>query len=153
MIITSKLSAKSDNVGNDLYLRAFQDQLKNYVGGTIFLKLKSENKTRNLGNIYFNDNSFHCVRDSGKHYHYVSKSYGFNWNIINDAELNIQVIHLIIDNNSKYIIPKSILEKYGKFLNFKKEGFELQKFLPFEMIKNFKDETYSINNKSINYDI
>jgi hypothetical protein len=153
MIITSTLTGKSDNVGNDLYLRAFQDENKKYIGGTIFLKLKSESKYRNLGNIYFTDNSFHCVRNSTKHYHYVSKSYGFNWNIINDDELNIQVIHLIIDHETKYVIPKYVLEKYGKFLNFKKEGFELQKFLPFDLIKNFRDETYTKKEKNIDYDV
>ena len=41
----------------------------------------------------------------------------------------------------------------NKFLNFKKEGFELQKFLPFEMIKNFRDETYTKHNKIIDYDL
>ena len=73
----------------------------------------------------------------------MSKSYGFNWNIINDADLGIKTIHLVVDKKDKYIIPKTILETYGKFLNFKQQGFELQKFLPFDMIKNFKDEKFN----------
>lgn len=142
MIVDSRVMAKEDNAGNTLYLRIWSDENKFDVGGSIFLKLRSESKKRNLGNLIIKDRSFHIIRDSGKHYHYVSKSYGFNWNIINDADLGIKSIHLIIDRKDKYVIPKSILETYGKFLNFKQQGFELQKFLPFDMIKNFRDDTY-----------
>lgn len=142
MIVDSRVMAKEDNAGNTLYLRIWSDENKLDVGGSIFLKLRSESKKRNLGNLILKDRSFHIIRDSGKHYHYVSKSYGFNWNIINDADLGIKSIHLIIDRKDKYVIPKSILETYGKFLNFKQQGFELQKFLPFDMIKNFRDDTY-----------
>ena len=143
MIVGSRVIAKEDNAGNTLYLRVWSDENKVDVGGSIFLKLKSESKKRNLGNLIVNDRSFHIIRDSGKHYHYVSKSYGFNWNIINDADLGIKTIHLVVDKKDKYIIPKSVLETYGKFLNFKQQGFELQKFLPFDMIKNFKDEKFN----------
>ncbi len=143
MIIKSRMMGKSDNFGNDLYLRIFSDENNIDVGGTIFLKLKSENKRRNLGNICLSDRSFHVLRDSGKHFHYMSKSYGFNWNIINDADLNIKTIHLVVDKSEKYIIPKSVLETYGKFLNFKQQGFELQKFLPMDMIRQFRDGTYN----------
>lgn len=143
MIVDSRVMAKEDNAGNTLYLRIWSDENKFDVGGSIFLKLRSESKKRNLGNLIIKDRSFHIIRDSGKHYHYVSKSYGFNWNIINDVDLGIKSIHLIVDRKDKYVIPKSILETYGKFLNFKQQGFELQKFLPFDMIKNFKDNDFN----------
>lgn len=142
MIVKSRLFAKSDNHGNDLYMRIFTDENNVDVGATIFLKLKSETKIRNLGQIFFNDHSFHVLRDSSKHFHYVSKSYGFNWTIINDADLNIKSVHLIVDKNERYIIPKSIIDSYGKFLNFKQQGFELQKFVPMDMIRTFRDESY-----------
>jgi hypothetical protein len=142
MIVGSRVMAKEDNAGNTLYLRVWSDENKVDVGGSIFLKLKSESKKRNLGNLIVSDRSFHIIRDSGRHYHYKSKSYGFNWNIINDADLGIKTIHLIVDKKDKYIIPKSVLETYGRFLNFKQQGFELQKFLPMDMIKNFKDDKY-----------
>jgi hypothetical protein len=142
MIVGSRVMAKEDNAGNTLYLRVWSDENKVDVGGSIFLKLKSESKKRNLGNLIVGDRSFHIIRDSGRHYHYKSKSYGFNWNIINDADLGIKTIHLIVDKKDKYIIPKSVLDTYGRFLNFKQQGFELQKFLPMDMIKNFKDDKY-----------
>lgn len=134
---------KSDNFGNDLYLRVFSDENNKDVGASIYLKLKSENKRRNIGTLFFNDRSFHVIRDSSKHYHYVSKSYGFNWNIINDDFLNIKTVHLVVDKSERYIIPKSVMETYGKFLNFKQQGFELQKFLPMEIIRNFRDAEYN----------
>ena len=46
MIIKSRMMGKSDNFGNALYLRVFSDENNVDVGGTIFLKLKSENKRR-----------------------------------------------------------------------------------------------------------
>ena len=142
MLVGSRVMAKEDNAGNTLYLRVWSDENKIDIGGTIFLKIRRESKKRNLGNLVVDDRSFHIIRDSGKHYHYKSKSYGFNWNIINDADLGIKSIHLIVDHNEKYVIPKTILDTYGKFLNFKQQGFELQKFLPFDMIKNFRDDSY-----------
>jgi hypothetical protein len=123
----------------------FSDENNKDIGATIHLKLKSENKRRNIGTIYFNDRSFHVLRDSGKHYHYVSKSYGFNWNIIADDFLNIKSVYLVVDKSERYIIPKSVMETYGKFLNFKQQGFELQKFLPMDMIKTFRDTEYNPN--------
>lgn len=142
MIVKSRLYCKSDNHGNDLYMRIFTDENNVDVGATIFLKLKSESKIRNIGQVFFNDHSFHVLRDSSKHFHYVSKSYGFNWTIINDADLNIKSVHLIVDRSEKYVIPKSIIDKFGKFLNFKQQGFELQKFVPMDMIRTFRDEGY-----------
>jgi len=142
-IVKSRMVGKSDNFGNDLYLRIFSDEKNTDVGATVFLKLKSDNKKRNLGNIYFGDRSFHVLRDSGKHFHYKTKSYGFNWSIINDADLHIKTIHLVVDKSEKYVIPKTVLETYGTFLNFKEQGFELQKFLPIDMIRNYKDANYT----------
>jgi hypothetical protein len=149
MILKSRMLAKSDNFGNDLYLRVFSDENNKDVGASIYLKLKSENKRRNIGTLFFNDRSLHVIRNSSKHYHYVSKSYGFNWNIIDDDFLNIKSVHLVVDKSERYIIPKSVMETYGKFLNFKQQGFELQKFLPVDMIKNFKDLEYNPNNDPI----
>ena len=137
----TEVLAQSDKFNNTLYLKVhYEDNVA--MGCSVYLKLKSEERQRKLGNIYFFDRSFHVTRDSSKHFHYKTKSYGFNWTIINDAELNIKIVHLIVDKKEKYIIPKTVLDTYGIFLNFKEQGFELQKFLPLDMIKNFKDESY-----------
>lgn len=144
MKLKTRLFGRSDNFGNDIILKIFHNEEEGYdVGCTIFLKLKSESRHRNLGYLYLADKSFHVLRDSSKHFHYKTKSYGFNWSIINDAVLNIKTIHLIINKSDKYIIPISVLDSFGKFLNFQQQGFELQKFLPMDIIQRFKDESYN----------
>lgn len=149
MQVTSKVFAKEDNSGNFLYLRVFYDEFGKEVSATIFLKLKSEQGHRRLGDYRYYDKSFHILRESGKHYHYKSSSYGFNWTIINDAELDIQTIHLVVDKIEKYVFPKTLVEKFGKFLNFKSQGFELQRFLSFKIIKDYaKKEEHEIENQN-----
>ena len=138
MIVGSRVVAREDGFQNIVYMRIFSDENKYDVGATIFLKLKSENRRRNVGNLYLHDNSFHMRRNSQKHYHYATKGYGFNWNIINDDALEIKTIHLTIDETEKYVFPKSLIKDWGRFLNFKQQGFELQKFLPFDFIKKYR---------------
>jgi len=60
--------------------------------------------------------------------------------ILSDPFLDIQKIYLRVDNVNKYIIPINVIKEYGFFLNFKESGFEKQKFLSYEFIKNFKVE-------------
>ena len=138
MIINSRVVARDDGFQNVVYMRIFSDETKYDVGATIFLKLKSENRRRNVGNLYLHDKSFHMRRNSQKHYHYATKGYGFNWNIINDDDLQIKTIHLTIDGIEKYVFPKSLIKDWGRFLNFKQQGFELQKFVPFDFIKKYR---------------
>ena len=140
MIVNSRVLGQSDNSGNDLLMRVFSDENNSDVGASVFLKLKKESKKRSLGNLYFKSRSFYVIRDSEKHLHRASKSFGFNWTILNDPFLDIQNIYLRVDKVNKYIIPISIFKEYGFFLNFKESGFEKQKFLKYEFIKNFKVE-------------
>jgi hypothetical protein len=53
-------------------------------------------------------------------------------------------VHLTIDKADTYVIPVETIGKYGRFLNFKQQGFELQRFMPMELINNFKKEQPSI---------
>jgi hypothetical protein len=144
MIINSEVFCKSDKHKNILYLRVFKDETKEVVGATIHLKLDAEKKVRHIGNFYIHDRSFHVRRDSAKHYHYKTKSYGFNWNILDDDMLGIKSVHLTIDKADTYVIPVETIGKYGRFLNFKQQGFELQRFMPLELINNFKKEQPTI---------
>lgn len=139
----SREAAVTDNLGNAIILLIYTNTDEIDVSATVYLKLKSEDTKRNIGTIHFHDDSFHVNRDSSKHYHYVSKSYGFNWYVLNHSELNIKKVHLIIDKTTKYVIPIDIMKKYSKVLNFKQQGFELQRFLPMTMIKEFKDEKFN----------
>jgi hypothetical protein len=137
--------AKSDNLGNDLYMRIFFNEKGEEVGATISLKLKSENKRRVLGNFYFHDRSFHVMRETSKHLFHKGNAYGFNWSILSDTTLNIQKVYLVVDRQERYIIPISYIRDYGRFLNFKDDqhgGFELQRFMNMDLIKRFRDDNY-----------
>jgi hypothetical protein len=76
-----------------------------------------------------------------KHYHYQVKGFGFNWTILNDSYLNIENIHLLVDDKDRYVFKKDLLTRYGNFLNFKQQGFELQKFLKFQLIKDLTSKS------------
>ncbi len=51
--------------------------------------------------------------------------------------LAVQKVHMVIDEENHYEFPKSVASDYGTFLNFKEQGFELQRFVPFEIIKRY----------------
>ena len=72
-------------------------------------------------------------RDSTRHYHYKSKSYGFNSELLNSLE--IDNVNITIDRE-QFIVPISEF-KNARHLNFSQEGFELQKFLPVEIIRRY----------------
>lgn len=124
-----------DKHGNRLYMRVFFDANKEPKNAIIHLKLKDGNYPRQIGNYDFTTRTFFCKRNSSKHYHYKTKGYGFNWTILEDPTLAIEKIHLVIDENENYIFKKSLINEYGRFLNFKEQGFELQRFMPMELIR------------------
>ena len=135
MIIGSKLFGDSDNQGNKLFLRVFYNENKEHVSANVHLKLQSGGKTRLLGKYDFHNKVFYCTRKMSKHYHYAAKGFGFNWRILDDPYLAITRVHIVIDDETHYEIPKSLIAQYGKFLNFKQQGFELQKFISLDLIK------------------
>jgi hypothetical protein len=134
----TKKSLKLDKQGNSLYLRYFEspDQTSIYV--LLNLKLASENRIRSLGYVDCINGVFYCTRQSSKHYHHKTKSYAFNWGIICEPDFNIRHISLDIDHESRYTFPITLLNQHGKFLNFAKQGFELQRFLPLDIIKKYQ---------------
>ena len=148
MNIASRLLQQQDKNGNTLFLRIFSNENKVDEYSSIHLKLTSEKKQRMLGHIDIGKKTFFCTRDMERHYHYKSEGFGFNWNILADDYLDIEYINLSvfhIDENGKdvkrrYIFPKSLIRDFGKVMNFKQQGFELQRFIKFELIKNYKVE-------------
>jgi hypothetical protein len=73
-------------------------------------------------------------RNSERHYHYKSKSYGFNYAILDSLE--IEQVHLTIDKE-RFIIPIKAFDS-ARVLNFSQSGFEVQKFLPVEIIRKYE---------------
>lgn len=131
----SQMFMNQDNSGNKLYLRVFFDAKKQPRTAIILLKLKGESYPRQLGNYNFDTKTFFCKRNSTKHYHYKTKGYGFNWTILEDPMLDVQNIHMVVDEKEHYIFNKSLIAEYGRFLNFKQQGFELQRFMSMELIR------------------
>lgn len=138
MHIGSKVFSKEDNAGNIISMRAFYNENKEYVYASVHLKLKKEKRLRLIGYVDINDNCFHCVRDSAKHYHYKTRGFGFNWGFLTGPFVYMDKIAMRLDDKELYVFPKKLLEEKGTFLNFKQQGFELQKFLPFEFIKQYQ---------------
>lgn len=137
-----QLFCQLDPSGNRLYMRVFiDDETNEKTAANIHLKLVGENRQRLIGNYYFHEKTIYLKRLSDKHYYRATNSYGFNYVVINDPYLDIKWIVAEIDG-VKYRFPKSMIDQYGSYLHFKQEGFELQKFLKFAFIKNYKvDET------------
>lgn len=135
MEITSNMLVKDDEHGNRLYQRVFVDENKRQKLANVYLKLKSEDRHRQLGIIDFEKRTFICKRNSKKHLHIKSNSYGFNFTLIEDPFLSIDYIQVKIDEAEDYIISKKIIADFGNTLNFKQQGFELQKFVSIKTLK------------------
>jgi hypothetical protein len=76
-------------------------------------------------------------RNSERHYHYKTKSYGFNYALFEN--LDIDTVNLTIDKEN-YNIPAKVFNQ-ARVMNFSGEGFELQKFLPIEIIRQYAMQT------------
>jgi hypothetical protein len=72
-------------------------------------------------------------KNSERHYHYKTKSYGFNYALFDN--LDIDYVHLTIDKEI-FNIPADAFNQ-ARVMNFSGEGFELQKFLPVEIIRKY----------------
>lgn len=138
MEITTQIFQNEDKQGNKLYMKVYYDEHKEPQNAILYLKLKSEKMPRQLGNLIFLTRTFFCKRNSAKHFHHKAKGYGFNWSILQDPYLSIEKIHLVVDESEQYFFNTSVIKEYGTFLNFKDQGFELQRFLPLEIIKSYQ---------------
>ena len=100
----------------------------------ISLQLKSEKRKREIGVINFKEKYLSVNRIRDKHLFRKNNSYGFNHYILSNAKKFDKI--MLSDDYGTWLIPiKLILEK-GSFLHFNNEGFELQIFLPLDVIKN-----------------
>lgn len=116
----------ADPLGNSLTIM---------MSGNVFLKLQSESKKRRLGYIDRPARTLVVERKRGKHLHWKSNSYGFNYLFLSKAKSFDTVT--LKDEYGTYEIKVSTILNNGK-LHFKKQGFELQVFLALEIIQNHK---------------
>jgi hypothetical protein len=139
--------AKQDNDGNILYVRF---TLVNGEKRTaqVVLKLAGHTRYRNIGLITMKDNTLHVKRSIKNHYHYKAGGYGFNWEMLSEKMLfQIDKIHMVVTDedivNRHYLFPKSVIDEHGKFMYFKQQSFELQRFINMTFI-----EPFAVNNIS-----
>lgn len=122
--------AVMDNNSNCLLY--FQD-------GKVGLWLETEQRDRNLGII--KEKTLFIKRDSERHLHRKSNSYGFNYNLLKMSK-SFNKIVLTEDNENMYVMPKDIILNMGKVMYFKNSedgnSFEVQIFLNRDIIKTYK---------------
>jgi len=90
-------------------------------------------RPKTIGQVDLVNKILYVKRNSARHYHYKSKCYGFNAELLNSLELTH--VRLTIDKEH-FQIPIDAF-KYARHLNFSQQGFELQKFLPVEIIRQY----------------
>lgn len=137
MVIKSELYEFPDENGNKLVFKMCFNQYLRPVTATVYLKLAdSPSYPRQIGYVDVPTKTFHCFRDSAKHLHIKSNSYGFNY-FLTDKKFGIEKIKVKIDNVS-YCFDTELLNSDSAVMFYKSQGFEVQKFLPFDIIKNHK---------------
>lgn len=125
----------SDESGNLLLIK------NNGVRLSLYLKLKSETRSRKLGIINPNQKVFEVKRNREKHLFRKNESYGFNHKILEDAKLFDKI--RLKDEKQEWVIPKEFILNNGSFLHFKNNGgYERQIFIELEKIKVFSKSAY-----------
>lgn len=101
----------------------------------LFLKLQAESRRRNLGTIRKLSRELHINRKRGKHLYRKLEAYGFNYFVLSNAKLFDTIV--LEDEWRKWKIGRQWVLDNGKFLNHKKEGFELQIFISLDQLAPF----------------
>jgi hypothetical protein len=144
MVVRSEIFKFPDEIGNELVFRILYNEYSRQVSATVYLKLlNSGSYPRQIGYIDIPKRTFHCFRDSHKHLHVKSNSYGFNY-CLTDERFGIEKINVRIDKTS-YVFDIELLNNESHVLNFKSQGFEVQKFLAFDTIKKYRVGRKTVN--------
>jgi len=137
MIVKSEIYKFNDSAGNELVFRMLFNEYSKALTATVYLRLRdSGNYPRQIGYIDTPTKTFHCFRDSTKHLHYKTNSYGFNY-FLTEQRFGIEKINVKIDRTS-YLFDTEVLNTESVVMNFSGQGFEVQKFLPLEVIKKYR---------------
>jgi hypothetical protein len=116
---------KKDRDGNVLYV----------TGTDIKLYIKSENRHRNIAAFNPEERVIYITRKE-KHKHIKSNSYGFNEALLNQSVTSTHIIFRCPEGIFK--IPIKFIQDNGNYLHFAKQGFELQLFIPLEIMEEFR---------------
>lgn len=100
------------------------------------LKLK-DMKPRMIGTVTKSTRTIEMKRKRDKHLHYMTNSYGFNDYILRE-QTSFDWVRLSDDLGNHWKIPVSYILNEGVYLNFKQQGFELQRFVSLEKLEQFR---------------
>jgi len=129
----AEFKSSTDDNGNLLLIK------DNKVRLVLYLKLKSETKSRKLGVINLAQKVFEVKRVRAKHLFRKNQSYGFNHKLLNDAKLFDKI--RLIDDLGEWLIPKDFILTNGSFLHFKSNGgFERQIFIELDKIQVYSKQ-------------
>lgn len=115
-----------DDVGNKLIIN----------GNRILIKFVKERSAKLIGVINLENRFMFVRRTRSKHLFKKLNAYGFCYRVISEAKKFDNV--KISDDYGTYLIPRQVMLDEGKFLHFKKQGFELQIFINLHTINRYK---------------
>ena len=102
----------------------------------IRIQTRFSEHTKRIGVINLHEKWLFVKRVRSEHLHKKSNSYGLNHHILANATKFDHV--KITDDFGTYLIPLQTVLDEGKFLHFKKQGFERQLFLDLDLIRKYK---------------
>lgn len=100
---------------------------------SISLKIKGQSRVRKLFDINKEKDFIYTRRKREKHLLHKANAYGFNWDVLQSAEIVNNV--LLQDEKGMYLIPIRKILDDGQFLHFKQQQYELQIFLGLDEIE------------------
>jgi hypothetical protein len=124
----NKTHTIEDGSGNKL-LATHNDSVIN-----LFLLL-ADGKKRAIGQIDKATRTLRLIRSRSKHLMRVNNSYGINYYLIENGKAFDKV--QIIDEQNSWLVTKDYLIEHCTTMNFKAQGFELQKFISLDKLNTF----------------
>ena len=108
------------------------------MSGNVFLRLGSkQQRERRIGYIDRAKKTFVVERKRERHLFHKMNAYGFNEHFLKKSKSFDKV--LLNDDYGSYEIPVSDILSQGKnYLHFKQKGFELQIFVPIEILNLYQ---------------
>lgn len=97
--------------------------------------LLADGKKRAIGQIDKATRTLRLIRSRSKHLMRVNNSYGINYYLIENGVTFDKVE--ITDEQSRWLIPKDYLIEHCTTMNFKAQGFELQKFISLDKLNTY----------------
>jgi hypothetical protein len=97
--------------------------------------LLADGKKRLIGQIDKSTRTLRLIRSRSKHLMRVNNSYGINYYLIENGQTFDKVE--IVDEQNSWLVTKDYLIEHCTTMNFKTQGFELQKFISLDKLNSF----------------